>query len=114
MATKKQITAKIWTTELRPFAMGGNPNHPIFTIVPVLERKRMKGIEFFSFTTPPGTLRICEATTGGIIADTWEGLADNIKGVPKAILMSQINVNRPAASQAEELTNEDFFKVYKY
>lgn len=115
MATKKQITAttaKIWTIESRTPELGGD--RPISTTIPVLDRRRIRGIEFFAIATPRGKLRICESITGGIIADTWITLRGAIEDVPKEKLLEQINNAKPVADKAEELTNEDFFKVYKY
>lgn len=107
-------TARIWTTVYRPFIMGGNVNQPISTIVRVLERREMKGIGFFSFKTAKGTLRVCEAQTGGIIADSFEELEENIADCTEKELRSQIDGAEPLSKPTNGLTNEEFFKEYRY
>ena len=117
IATKQMLaegTARIWTTIHSPFTMGGNVNRPVFTIVPVLERKKMQGFEFFSFETPKGSIRICECQTGGIIADSFDELKENIKGCTKKELQSQIDGAKSLAEQAKEMSNDEFFSYYRY
>jgi hypothetical protein len=107
-------TAKIWTRSYRPFIMGGNVNQPMCTVVPVLERKNIEGFDFFSFQTPKGTIKVCEAQTGGIIADSFDEVFENIEGVPKEVLQGQIDGAKHLAETADKKTNEEFFKHYRY
>lgn len=109
-----QETAYIWTLSYRPFIMGGNVNQPMCTIVPVLERKNIEGFDFFSFQTPKGTIKICEAQTGAIIASSFEEVFENIEGVPKEVLQGQIDLGKHLAETADKKTNEEFFKSYRY
>jgi len=106
-------TAKIWTLDYMPFRMGGNVEQPIFTIVPVIERRKIKGFDFFAFKTPKGTTIICEGQTGGIIAGSFNELVDNIKGVPKKVLQEQIDGAKHLAARSFERTNEEFFQKYR-
>jgi len=105
---------KIWTTEHLPFIMGGNVWQPMYTTVPVVERRKIKGIDFFSFKTPKGTIRVCEGQTGGIIADSFDELIASIKGVPTKTLQAQIDEARPMAATAKPKTQEYFFSKYKF
>ena len=111
---KNKDKAKVWTIMHTPFVMGGNVNSPIFTSVPVVERKTMKGIEFFSFKTPKGSIRVCEAQTGGIIADSFDELKANIKGCTTKQLQKQIDEAKSTFKNAKKLSNKEFFAHYNY
>lgn len=109
---KSENIATIWTMGYFPFTMGGNVNRPISTEVKIIETKKLKGINFFSFKTPKGTLKVCEAKTGGIIADDFEDLKANIKGCSQTFLQKQIKDAKP--EYIKYMTNEEFFSMYKY
>ena len=94
--------------------MGGQTDTPISTVVPIIEQRTINGFDFFSFKTPSGSLKICEATTGGIIADSFDDIEKSINDVPVEILLKQINDARPLAAKASSQTNEEFFSLYKY
>lgn len=105
---------KIWTILFSPFTMGGNVNQPISTEVEVLEIKTIRSFKFFSFITPKGSIRICDGVTGGIIAQSWEELKANMKGATSKVLNEQIAQAREVAKDCREVSNEEFFKSYKY
>jgi len=114
--TPKQVKIKkIWTRAYRPFVMGGNTNEVICTYVHIFEERTINEFDFFSIRTPAGTVKICDAYTGGIIADSFEELERNIKGVKREILQEQLDRAKKAADDdATELTNDEFFRYYKY
>ncbi len=94
--------------------MGGDTWPPAFTLIEPLEIRTINGIEFYSFQTPKGSLPVCEGITGGIVANSFEELEENIWGFSETVLRQQIEREKKAAAKAEEMSNEQFFRYYKF
>lgn len=107
---------RIWTMGHFPFLMGGEVNQPITTEVDFIEEKDLgKGIKAFSFKTVKGTLKIAESRTGGIVADSFEQLIEQIKDSTKKELNDQLDRAQLVVDKAtKHLSNEEFFKLYRY
>jgi len=114
LADHKPDREKIWTLLRTPFVMGGPGSAIICTTVDVIERRNINGFDFFSFKTKRGSVKVCEAQTGGIIADSFEQLHSNIAGVSSDTLQKQIDDVKTIAYAAVETTNEEFFRAYTY
>jgi predicted RNase H-like HicB family nuclease len=108
----------IWTLARRGFmVMGGHEWYPVYTKIDVLESRKLKGIEFISFKTPKGSIRVAECISGGIVANGFEELIANIKDCSAKFLKAQIVEGQPrpdTTGNKKELTNEEFFALYKY
>jgi hypothetical protein len=112
--TPKPVMERIWTVAYRPFIMGGNVNEAISTEVTIIERRMINGFNFFTFKTPRGSIKVCDAQTGGVIADSFEELEKNIEGLSKEFLQSQIDGAKERFPNMREMTNEEFFGMYLY
>lgn len=107
----------IWTMFRRGFMVLGGPEWiPSSTEVEVLEVRKIKGIEFFSFEMPDGKIKVAEGQTGGIITDSFDTLLADIKGCSKAFLQSQIDNGSLCLKDTvvRKYTPEVFFSTYKH
>lgn len=107
---------KIWTLNYRPFVMGGSVNYPISTDVEPIETREIKGIEFFTFKTPVGTIRLAEGITGAIVAADFDDLLISIETETKETLLHQVNDAkvRYRPEESNHLSNKEFFTHYRY
>lgn len=108
----------IWTVAKKYsfMTMGGDlsATYAILTEVEPIEVRKVKGIDFFLFKTPKGNHRLAESISGGIIAENFEDMLSAIKGCPKSFLIEQIELGKSLLTEPKMLSNEDFFKLYKY
>ena len=107
---------KVWTKNYRPFVMGGSVNYPISTFVQPIEVRKIKGIEFFTFKTPSGAMKLAEGVTGGIIAEDFEDLLTAIEGCDKSFLKGQIDdaIRDFKPHESQQMTNDEFYSHYTY
>ena len=108
---------RVWTmVKISPFTMGGDGYYPGTTEIDVINTTEIKGIEFFSFKTPKGTLRVCEGITGGIIANSFDEVINFTEGCTTESLLKDIEIGATQLNNAREkdMTNEEFFLHYKF
>lgn len=105
----------VWTMFKSSFMMmGGDPYYPASTEVEPLEIRKVKGIEFFSFKTPNGHIKLSEASTGAIIADGFDDMLKAIKGCNKQFLLDQISdgIAQLDTCRLKKLSPDKFFSIY--
>lgn len=104
---------KIWTHAYRPMKIG-DVRQPISTEIEPIEERMVKKIPLFSFTTSKGGLRIAEGVTGGIVGDDFYNVELSLNTADPAEVKQQLKDAEKWAKQAELLSNEEFFSIYKY
>jgi hypothetical protein len=104
----------VWTMNYRPFIMGGNVHSPITTEIDLIEEREIKGIPFFTWKTPKGSVKLSEGITGAIVADGFDGLLGAISGCSKQFLKDQLQEGIAMFEHPIALSNDEFFKAYTY
>lgn len=105
----------IWTMGYFPMQMGGNVHRPISTEVEASELySASKGIKLFTFKTPKGTTKVCEAETGAIVGDSLKEVMADIKEAKKSVMVEQIREAHELLKNFKNMTHDEFFKLYNY
>ena len=103
---------RIWTLGYFPFTMGGNVNRSICTDVEIKEEEKLgKGIVGWLVDTPRGE-RVCEATTGAIVGNSFEKVKQNIADATQDMVDKQIADAKELARKAEHFEPGDFWRMY--
>ena len=102
-----------WTIFYTPFILGGNVNKPTGAYVDVKETKEIRGFKFFTFETSNGTTRVCEESSGGIVARSFDELLENIKDSSDEELQEQIKQGYKPKHEITVIDTEDFLRYIK-
>ncbi len=112
---KDKIVRTVWTMGYFPFQMGGNVHRPMSTEVKASElHDTPKGIKLFTFLTPKGTLRVCEAETGAIVGNSLGEVMNDIATAKKSVMKAQVREAKLALRNVKVMTPDEFFKLYDY
>jgi len=107
----KEIRA--WTMCYFPFIMGGNVWQPAGTKLECDIPVKIGEHYFCVIHGPNHMMRVCELTTGGIVAHTLEQITDEVNNTEPMILRKQVADARRQMPHIRELTPEDLWRRLK-
>lgn len=100
---------RIWTTNYRPFIMGGDVNAPVMADVPVSGPFDVgKGFTAYLAVSPSGRTFVAESITGAIVGSTIKQVCADIIEGEKSVMDKQIKdaeklVKRAYITEPDEL-----------
>jgi hypothetical protein len=105
---------KIWTTNYRPFILGGDVNAPIMADVPVSGPFDIgQGFQAYLAVGPNGKTFVAESITGAIVGSTIEQVREDVASGKKSDMDKQIEDAKKMVLRAYEATPEELWKRLK-
>lgn len=101
---------KAWTTNYRPFIMGGDVNAPIMAEIEASGPFDIgKGYLAYLIVSPSGKTFVCESVTGAIVGSTIEQVKDDVKSGTKKDMDKQIDDAKSMVKRAYMASADEFW-----